>query len=383
MDADNDTPEVLIHDLVQASDSSVYAPLVDEYHRAEIALPDWAQPDQLCAAQQFFERWSLQLASSLFYASLPNAYAVEHGAKVLVATGQLADEQDLTRRIAETGHFLIEIFTPEYHEDGSAKTPLSPGTKSYRAARTVRLFHAAVRCWINSRSDADNAGIGVAISQEDLIGTLLSFTVAPFEAFDRMRVPYTAEGADAYLHMWCVIGSLLGIEDDCLPIERTEAHALAHLIADRHQGPSVEGRELTEALIEDGQGQLWPVIRKIPGALLYYLAGPKVGELHRVPKPSRWMIAGARGLSQLNRIVLRYSPNLSVNAWFGRRVLRYYIDRERGDRPPWAFADEIERQRGIPTKVGRQLRAMPRKLSGRGREVEPHTPPPDPPAHSN
>lgn len=348
-------PRDLIGQLARHGADCPHADFIADYHGAEISLPAWADSELLRGGQDFFERWSLQLASSLFYASLPNAYGVRHGAKVLVATGQLTDSADLTRRIAETGQFLIDIFTPETGSDGRRRTALEPGTSGYRAVRTVRLFHSAVRYWIARRPPADNEGVGTPISQEDLLGTLCSFTVAAFDAFDRMRVPYSDEGAEAYLHTWCVVGCLLGIEPDLLPLDRNEATHLAHRIAERHQGPSDEGRELTEALLEDGQGRLWPIVDRLPRTLLHHLAGSEVAAMHRVPPPPLWMLWGANMMSWLNPVVLRVGPNASINSWFGRRMLKYYIDRERGDRPPWSFVDELDRKRG---PAGRAVRRV-------------------------
>ena len=368
----DEDPRELIGQLVRHGSECSHAGFIADYHNAPIELPDWADVALLHEGQAFFDRWSLQLASSLFYASLPHAYGVSHGAKVLLATGRLADETDLTRRIAETGQFLIDAFTAEQGPTGEPLVPLSSETKGHRAVRNVRLFHAAVRYWINARSDEENEGIGVPINQEDLLGTLLSFTIAAFDALDRMHVPYSDAGARAYLHTWCVIGVLIGIEPALLPLDRDEATVLAQRIAKRHQQPSPEGRELTRALLEDGQGDLWPIIDELPAVALYHLAGEEIAQLHGVRPPPRWLSMLAGLVSRLNPVLLRVGRSMSLNTWFGRRILNFYITKERGKRPPWSFGSELDRHRSAPGRALNQLRGG---LSGRAHGGEPHRPP--------
>ncbi len=52
---------------------------------------------------------------------------------------------------------------------------------------------------------------GVPINQEDLLGTLGTFTVTTFEVMEKLGVPWNDEAELAYLMLWDRVGELLGI----------------------------------------------------------------------------------------------------------------------------------------------------------------------------
>jgi hypothetical protein len=97
---------------------------------------------------------------------------------------------------------------------------------------------------------------GTPINQEDLLGALLTFTVSVFEVLDKLGVDYDDAALEAYLLRWCVVGHLLGIRSDVLPLDRAAASAAAALIRARQCEASVDGRELTGALVGALQGTM-------------------------------------------------------------------------------------------------------------------------------
>jgi len=58
---------------------------------------------------------------------------------------------------------------------------------------------------------------GRPLNQEDLAGTLLTFTTVVFDAFRRSGVETTSDEREEYFHLWRVIGSLLGIRSELIP----------------------------------------------------------------------------------------------------------------------------------------------------------------------
>ena len=97
----------------------------------------------------------------------------------------------------------------------------------------VRGFHAAIRKMLEGRepwktewtvpmtprNDGARPGDGkpeVPINQEDLLGTLTTFTVVVIESLEKMGVTVSDEHRDGYLHTWLVVGHLLGIDYDRL-----------------------------------------------------------------------------------------------------------------------------------------------------------------------
>jgi hypothetical protein len=301
-------------------------------------LPDWADPELIRAGQAFFGAWPLAVTTALFCVSLPCAYAAADGTRVLALTSDFATK-NASRRIAETGQMLIDVMDLP---GGGRPDTLRPGGTGYATVRGVRLLHAVVR-----RTLLSDPGIaqtcdeavqrrwcreqwGVPVNQEDLLGTLLSFTVAVFRGLDRLGTPYTRDEAEAYLHTWCVIGDLLGILPELLPLELAEAERLAEVIARRHHARSQAGDQLTGVLLHQMETSMPWGLRKVPRTLVHQMLPAEVAGLLPVPAPAWWspalaaacraapVVAGLPG----GRWLLRAPTGL-----VGRSMIRMYVDK--------------------------------------------------------
>jgi hypothetical protein len=184
-------------------------PEIRAYLADALPLPDWADLDKIKRGQQLFERWGLEIACCLFCASLPSAYAAAKGVKVLYLTARLAT--DARRRVMETGQFLIDV---------ANVGGLGENGEGRRTIQRVRLMHAAVRHLIKARNEKSpgtwHRDWGVPINQEDLAGTRMSFSYVFSDPMRRLGVRVAPQDVDAYLHLWNVIGHLLGLRDDLL-----------------------------------------------------------------------------------------------------------------------------------------------------------------------
>jgi hypothetical protein len=258
-------------------------------------LPAWADRDLIRRGQDFFGDWPLAITASLFCTSLPGAYAAADGAQVLVVTSDLATK-NITRRVAETGRMLMDVM------DLGRASPaaLEPGGQGYLTIRGVRLLHAVVRRTLTAeggvvRQTCDESVAlrwckdwGLPVNQEDLLGTLLTFTTAVFVGLEALGIPYDREAADAYLHTWCVVGHLLGIEPELLPIDRPQGEALMATIADRQHRPSDAGARLMAALLDHMETSMPLGLRKLPRTLVRRLLPAEVADLLQVPPPAWW-----------------------------------------------------------------------------------------------
>lgn len=192
-------------------------------------------PVKLEIAYSLFVVYGGEIAASLLLASLPNAYAAEAGAAVLATTKEL--ESNARRRIAETAQLVVDVLFPSserfYGEPESevmerpaesARPSLLPGGRAYVRVRTTRLTHAVIREVVteaarNKWTPKDSAQVprhenvlrGVPINQEDLLGTLGTFTVTVFEVMEKLGIPWSDEAEAAYLYHWDRVGELLGI----------------------------------------------------------------------------------------------------------------------------------------------------------------------------
>jgi hypothetical protein len=319
-------------------------PSVRAYFEEPVALPAWAEPDVLRRGRAFFNTYGVHIASALFSASLPMSYTAVDGTQVLVRTAELVS--NTRRRLAQTGEMLLDVMGAN---DDEGATPFAFDTASYRAPRGVRLFHAAVRHMLRADAGYDVARLGEPINQEDLLGTLLSFTVVVLDALERYGVPLDADDRDAYLRLWLTAGFLLGIEPDLLhsrrgagdtPLAYDEMCELRTRIVHRQAGPSDAGRELMRALLAEQQTSLPVVLRGLPSAMTRSLIGPTYSEYLAVPR-ARVAALLLRPLSLVNRLLfgrVYYDLFGWISAKIARNMYRAWIARSDGSSPnPWRY----------------------------------------------
>lgn len=299
-------------------------PLVSEWMSKDEPIPKWVKQDLLDKGQSVFDEWSLDIVTSLFCASLPFAYAAADGVEVLDRISELAKRGTIARRIAETGQMLIDISEPG---------ALRPGGNAYRTVRTVRLLHAAIRAKLTSRSAIrhwDTAALGVPVNQEDLLGTLLSFTTVVFKSLDRLGIHLSPDERAAYLHLWGLVGTDLGISTAELILDPTQADLLTDRMATRLHAESRAGTHLMRILMAEMESSMPWGFRKLPRALVRHLAGPSVSDLLQVPRAPLWqplLPILERSSAVMDRIPGGTSLMRAPSRLLGRSMIRMWIDR--------------------------------------------------------
>ncbi len=312
--ADYDNPRTFAHDLVEHG--HVYVELTS--HLPEVDQPPWADPEKIKAGQEFFVKEAMPIATALVCASLPKAYTAAKGARVLFTTAEMVS--DVKRRIAETARLLLAVLTP----DGKA---LAKGSRGYHAVLSVRAFHSAMRCMLQLqepwRSDPKHE---VPINQEDLLGTLTTFTVIVLESLEMMGIAVDDHERDCYLHTWLVAGHYLGIEYESLrphmpgrefnprlePLTYFEMQLVRDTIFRRQEGASPSGQILARALLDVMEDALPRVLRPLPPAAIRRFIGDDAADLLEIPPAGPLRV----GLAALGPI------GASVD-WFARgRFLR-------------------------------------------------------------
>lgn len=239
-----------------------------DYWEATQHMPDWVDPQKIETAHALFQDHGPKFLLFLYYKSLPLLYCCKNGAQVLVQTSRLAHNQEditiFTRRIAETGQFLIDVMT-----DGG----LQPGKTGIQSIQKVRLIHAAIRHFIPPER-WDTQRLGMPINQEDLAVTLMTFSIAVADGLEQFGIPEPTERLEAYLHCWKGVGALLGIDERLLPADLASARTLLETILKRQAAPSEAGQLLTKALVEFAERTL-PAERMddAPRSLIHYLIG--------------------------------------------------------------------------------------------------------------
>ena len=241
-DRDGAEPGSLVHSLVTHLElpPEQQVPAITEFLATAGQLPDWADPARMARGQAYFGDWALHQFTALYLASLPSAYAAARGVHVLWLTARL--ERDPERRLNETAQFLMDVTAPD---------SFGPRGAAVDRILHVRLMHAAVRWLIDhdpgvARPDdadptAPPAGPTWATSwgrpanQEDLAGTMLTFTTVVLDAFANSGVESSAAGAEDFFHLWTVIAHVLGVHDALIPRDVAEGRRLQAAIFGRQQ----------------------------------------------------------------------------------------------------------------------------------------------------
>ena len=351
-----DAVNAMMHTLVRVDQPvpEQLPPELQDYLANTLPLPEWADLGKIQRGQQLFETWGVEISLCLFCASLPSAYAAAKGVKVLYLTAQL--DTNTRRRVMETGQFLIDVLTVG---------ALDEQGKGLRIIQRVRLMHAAVRHLIKARNELKPSlwqpDWGAPINQEDLAGTMLSFSCVPIDPMRRLGVHIPAEDVEAYLHLWNVIAHLLGVRDELLVRDITDATALVDTIRQRQFKASPEGQDMTDALMRL-LDELTPVHRfdNIIPPLIRHLIGDETADLLNVPQSDL-----ADEINRFDRVAkrfyidvfgrsrrdsARYEVVSRLARPFGRELLGALFTLERGgDRAAFAMPDHLARSWELST----------------------------------
>jgi hypothetical protein len=325
-------------------------PAVAEFLAAASEMPEWVDRQRLARGQGFFSDWALHQFTSLYLASLPNAYAAAKGVHVIWLTARL--QNDARRRLNETAQFLMDVTVPASFDEG--------GSAIARILH-VRLMHAAIRWFIDHDADVDRpadadpsllparptwaASWGRPVNQEDLAGTLLTFTSVVIDSFRRSGVEFAMPGAEDFQYLWRVIGHFLGVDPGLVPEDLAAAVTLQKRIFHRQHAPSAVGVALTKTLLDlVGDRLPGPLARLGPPMMRRYL-GDHVANMIGVPggTAERWAIALLVHLTRLLTLGRHFDPVPRwLSAWVGRRLLDGLLSADRhGARVPFAIPDRL------------------------------------------
>jgi len=355
--------------------------LLDEWVKQGPDLPQWADLDRIAAGQQFFNNWDLEICTALFTASLPSAYAGRRGVVVLARVSQLAQPGTVGRRISETGQMLLDITEP-----GALEPRKGVG---YKRIVEVRLLHASVREALRGKDlpgGSWDAANGIPVNQEDLLATLMTFTVVVLRALKRMGIDVTQEDQEAYLHLWAVVGDMLGIREAKLLLRGPQyADDLATKLQESLQAPGADGRFLMSILLYEMELAMPLGWLKAPRTVVRFLIGDRVADMVGVPGAAWWSPVLPL-VADLNRVLHRYPLTRPIGAlpsrMIGRRIIQLWIDQhQRGERHPFPVGDERTRRwhlahdGGGVTALRGRLRGRRQRLRRRDLRIPHHANP--------
>lgn len=301
---------------------------LNDYFTASAQLPDWADQNLIKKGEEFYARFGPEISMLLNVKSLPLCYACAHGARVLYDTGRLMDHggnlDPLARRLMETAQMVVYTMMPG---------GLAPGGKGVVTVQKVRLIHASIRYYLKNPATNpqgwDTETLGEPINQEDMAGTLMSFSALILDGLKQMHLEVSDEEAAAYMHCWSVVGHLTGVEQDLIPTSYTEGYDLGVAIMKNQAGASDWGKALTSSCIAfmqsvipgnyfDGVAEymIWYFVKDISTAV-----GKDLGEMIGVTDKDH-----LRGelVTMLTDVAFRVEEELAEHSTVVRRLMDHF-----------------------------------------------------------
>lgn len=281
--------------------------------------------DRLRAGEQVFLSHACCAALVLLANSLPAGYAAPNLSKVLVLSGDLQTHP--YKRLLGVLQMIVNV---------TARNGFEPTGKAVVTAAKLRLLHAGVRRIARHRMPDYDSRFGTPVNHEDMLGTLMGFSLLVIRGLQELGVGLSARDADAYYYVWRTFGLAMGIHPrgaphstEYLPATLAEAAEFYQAYERRHYRDAPEnpeGVELTRACLM----MLEHIVAHTPARHLG--AG-------RVPRVYMQRMLGARGLQQRGVAPLRghhvlqwmlLTP-LRVWTWLGSRAdgsgYRHFHDR--------------------------------------------------------
>ncbi len=308
--------------------------IVRDYLESTDDLPPWADSERIARGGEFFAEHGPACVMALACASLPACYAARRGVQVLAMTARL--ESNPVRRIGETSQLALDAMAPG---------GLDPGGKGIRDAQKVRLMHAAVRHLV-STSDAYDPAWGTPVNQEDLAGTLMTFSIVVLDSVAKLGTTFSDEDADAYFHSWNCVGHVLGIDRRLICDSIDDGRVLWGRIMERNWEACPEGRAMTKALV-DAMEHATPgtIFDGFAAYIVRFLGGDELGDILGVRRRDWTSLLGGplRLLARKSDFAGDVIPGVAhVSGHFSRQLLEGFSWTVRGgERAPFQIPQEL------------------------------------------
>lgn len=313
---------------------------VERYLELSDASLPRIDPAAIVAGQRMFELHGPEILMTLGCYSLPASYTASKGVQVLAQTGRL--ESDPKRRLIETTQMVIDVMTPGGLTIGARHEQHGKGI---RTAQKVRLMHAAIRKLVVAHGGQKWLdAYDVPINQEDLAGTLMTFSRVVIDGLDRLGAVTTPADRASYFEAWRAIGTIMGVRDALVPPDLEQARILTDIIKRRQSARSDAGDAMVAALLAMMRAQVPGVLGGLPATLVRFFLQQDAALLAMPPADwTRILVAVIHGATRLVDTII---GGWGVSRWlyraFNRRLLAGFMRVERGPgRPSFDIPDHL------------------------------------------
>ena len=202
--SDNEAGE--IRKLFSAMDSNdevppaTHFPVLSKFFAASNELPPGVDADRIHRGEDVFEEHAFAGALTLLTKSLPEGYQAPNLSIILNISGDLRTHT--YRRLLGTLQTVVNVSTCRGFQAGG---------RAVITAQKLRLLHAGIR-HLTPRSRPDYIhSYGVPVSQEDMLATIIGFSLLVIEGWRTLHVGLKPEQEEDYLYVWLVFARMMGV----------------------------------------------------------------------------------------------------------------------------------------------------------------------------
>ncbi len=175
-------------------------------------LPAWADRERIRRGQDVFMTTAIPAVLVMLCKALPEGYAAPSMARILNLSGDLSKYPQ--HRLMGTLQLLLNVSSP-----GS----FDPGGAGIVSGLEMRMLHAGVRANVaptvmgEANLAAFRAQYGEPINQEDMIGTIIGFSLLVVDGLRTLGLGWSDQQAEDYYHVWSVFAHLMGVRTPATP----------------------------------------------------------------------------------------------------------------------------------------------------------------------
>ena len=187
-------------------------PPVKSFVENVLRTPEWIDFDKVARGQRVFLRHFASAGLGLLYFSLIGGFSAPKIVKVLSSTSYLTENEARTwKRLNETFEMVVDCVC----DDDAMRV----GGKGWCSVLRVRLLHSHVRAMLLGRKGSnswDSELYGLPINQEDMLATLMAFSINVLDSIEKIEGPFSLSVQDKenYLHLWRTIGYYIGVKEE-------------------------------------------------------------------------------------------------------------------------------------------------------------------------
>ncbi len=187
-------------DTNNAAPPAALFPQASEFIATTGRLPAWVDLKRIQDGEATFWKHAYGIALVLLAKSLPEGYAAPNLARILNMSGDLRTRT--YKRLLATLQLVLNV---------SSCTGFGPNGRAIISAQKLRLLHAGTRFIARKTLTDFEARYGVPVNQEDMLGTILGFSLLVINGLRTLDSGLTKKEEEDFLYVWKVFGIMMGI----------------------------------------------------------------------------------------------------------------------------------------------------------------------------